>query len=274
MFFAHLLNLQKAKLRTLLPKWLDAWYRLEALNSLANFADLNPGVTFPTLKAPVEPGPIFQAEDLGHPLLQDDIRVCNHLTLEKTGTLLIVTGSNMSGKSTFLRTVGINLVLAFVGGPVQASQMQTMPLRIFSSIQVSDSLAYGISYFYAEVQRLKKLLDSLEMSHPYPLLFLIDEIFRGTNNTERRIGSQSYVEALLGKNGLGLISTHDLELTQMAADFTGVQNVHFRESIADDQMAFDYRLYPGPCPTTNALRIMALAGLPVKDPKNLEKTSS
>jgi DNA mismatch repair ATPase MutS len=139
-------------------------------------------------------------------------------------------------------------------------------LRIFTCINVSDSVTDGISYFYAEVQRLKALLQALSMPSETPLLFLIDEIFRGTNNRERLIGSQSFIEALSGGNGVGLVSTHDLELITLAESMPTIHNYHFRETIVDGRMAFDYELRPGPCPTTNALTIMQLEGLPVSSP--------
>jgi DNA mismatch repair ATPase MutS len=141
--------------------------------------------------------------------------------------------------------------------------MQTRLFRLFTCIRVTDSVTDGISYFYAEVQRLRRLLAALEGEHEQPLFFLIDEIFRGTNNRERLIGSRAYVQALVGKNGVGLIATHDLELVQLAQAMEGVENYHFRDAIEDGRMVFDFRLRPGPSPTTNALRIMAREGLPV-----------
>jgi DNA mismatch repair ATPase MutS len=160
--------------------------------------------------------------------------------------------------------VGINLALAYAGGPVDAGFFQARLFRLFSSMMVSDSVTNGISYFYAEVKRLKTLLSALESDHPLPLFFFIDEIFRGTNNRERFIGSQSYVQALVGQHGVGLISTHDLELARLAEQFSQVTNYHFRDDFAAGQMVFDYVLRPGPCPTTNALKIMQMEGLPVR----------
>jgi DNA mismatch repair ATPase MutS len=202
---------------------------------------------------------------MGHPLIPDETRISNDFTLQHLGELALVTGSNMSGKSTFLRTLGVNLCLAFAGGPVCAAGLQTIPFRLFTCINVSDSLNDGISYFYAEVRRLKVLLDELNADQPLPLFFLIDEIFRGTNNRERQIGSRSYVEALVGGHGVGAISTHDLELIHLAEQMPGIKNYHFREEVRDGRMIFDYRLRPGPSPTTNALKIMKLEGLPVQD---------
>jgi DNA mismatch repair ATPase MutS len=173
----------------------------------------------------------------------------------------MITGSNMSGKSSFLRTLGINLALANTGAVVNATHLQISPFRIYTCIKVSDSLAEGYSYFYAEVRRLKALLDALEQTDTLPLFFLIDEIFKGTNNRERLLGSEAYIHALIGKRGTGAISTHDLEL----ANLTGLSNYHFADQVRDGQLTFDYTLRPGISPTTNALRIMRLAGLPVAE---------
>ena len=170
----------------------------------------------------------------------------------------------MAGKSTFLRTVGVNLILAYAGGPVDATALTTTLFRPYTCIKVSDSVTGGISYFYAEVQRLRALLDALDADEPLPLFFLIDEIFRGTNNRERLQGSRAYIRSLVGKAGVGLISTHDLELVKLSGEFDAVNNYHFRDDVRDGRMVFDYLLRPGPCPTTNALKIMALEGLPVE----------
>jgi len=264
-FFGHLLNLSRRQLHDLLPTWLNSWYELEALNSLANFAYLNPGYKFPIVFSNDEPAekPVFEARGLGHPLLPDDVKVTNDFSIDALGGVTIISGSNMSGKSTFLRTLGVNLCLAYVGGPVNADDMRLIPMRLFTCIQISDSLSNGISYFYAEVQRLKKLLEALQKEDALPLFFLIDEIFRGTNNKERRIGSRAYVQSLIQGRGVGVISTHDLELVKLADEISGIRNFHFREDVRNERMVFDYRLRPGPCPTTNALKIMQLEGLPV-----------
>jgi hypothetical protein len=266
LFFVYQLGLFKGRLKSLLPVWLDTWYQLEALNSLANFGYLNPDGVFPTLTDGSDNAdrPVFQARDLGHPLIPDDERICNDFSLMQMGEIVIITGSNMAGKSTFLRTLGVNLALTFSGGVVMASSFETQPLRLFTCINVSDSLSDGISYFYAEVKRLKALLNELERPDTYPLLFLIDEIFRGTNNREREIGSRSYMSVLTGQNGVGVISTHDLELVHLEDDISGIQNYHFREDVKDGRMVFDYQLRQGPCPTTNALKIMRMEGLPVR----------
>jgi DNA mismatch repair ATPase MutS len=171
----------------------------------------------------------------------------------------------MSGKSSFLRTLGANLILTYAGAPVVAQSLDVSIFRLFTCIRVTDSLADGISYFYAEVRRLKALLEALESSSTLPMFFLIDEIFRGTNNRERLIGSRSYIRALVGKHGVGVISTHDLELVRLADEMPQVTNYHFEDRVADGQMAFDYVLRSGPSPTTNALKIMRQVGLPVSE---------
>jgi DNA mismatch repair ATPase MutS len=205
----------------------------------------------------------FQGRELGHPLIPTDKKVVNDFTIARSGEVVIITGSNMAGKSTFLRTLGVNLCLAYSGGPVNASPFTVSLFRLFTCIKVSDSVTDGVSYFYAEVKRLKALLTELERDGELPLFFLIDEIFRGTNNRERRIGSESYIRALVGRNGIGAISTHDLELVNLADSMPQITYFHFEDRVADGRMVFDYKLRAGPCPTTNALKIMQMEGLPV-----------
>jgi hypothetical protein len=271
LFFAWRLGRQRAALRGLLPRWLEVWHELEALTALHTFGWLNPGyveprtspptafgVSNPVASLPGEGELMMEGRQVGHPLIAHEARVCNDFQLRRESVVLL-TGSNMSGKSSFLRTVGINIVLAQVGAVVCAESMTLQPLRLFSVIRVSDSLAAGYSYFYAEVLRLRALLDALQAKEPVPLLYLIDEIFKGTNNRERLLGSQAYLTALMGGRGAGLVSTHDLEL----ASLPGLVNYHFADQVRDGELHFDYRLREGVSPSTNALRIMALAGLPV-----------
>jgi len=262
-YFAHKLDQYKGDMAGQLPAWMDIWFQLEALNSLANLSYLNPDYTFPELFDSPKEGPVFQAVDLGHPLIPDAHRVCNDFTIASVSDIGLFTGSNMSGKSTFLRTIGINLVLAFAGGPVNASQLATIFFRIFTCIRISDSVTDGISYFYAEVKCLKALLVALEEANSLPLFYFVDEIFRGTNNRERLIGSRAYIQALARHPGVGLIATHDLELVQLADELAGITNYHFTDDVWDGRMIFDYQLQSGPSPTTNALKIMREEGLPV-----------
>lgn len=268
-FFTHRLELIRKDLAQLLPSWLNAWYELEALNSLANFSYLNPSYVFPVIVAGTEiqlpaNSDTFSARDLGHPLLKPEAKVCNDFDLSEAQRVVVLTGSNMAGKSTFLRTLGVNLVLAYAGAPVNATDFKTSLFRVFTCIKVSDSVQDGLSYFYAEVKRLKALLTATEAQHPLPVLFLIDEIFRGTNSRERLLGSRAYLRALSQRRTAGLVATHDLELVKLADEIRGVANFHFREDVREGRMVFDYKLRSGPCPTTNALQIMKLEGLPVE----------
>jgi ABC-type multidrug transport system fused ATPase/permease subunit len=273
----------RQSMATLLPNWLDAFHELEALISLGEFAALHPEYMFPKVitneaggivvecvqkqaSTKEQPLPVFTARGLGHPLLPSDHKVSNDLQIQALGELLIITGSNMAGKSTFIRTVGVNLCLAYAGGPVDATVLETIPFRLYTCIRISDSLSDGVSYFYAEVKRLKGLLDALRPEcSDLPLLYLVDEIFRGTNNRERLIGSRAYVKALIGAPGVGLIATHDLDLATLAEVHPQARNVHFRDALSEGKLTFDYRLRPGPSPATNALKIMAIEGLPVVD---------
>lgn len=264
-YVAFFLQRYKAQVAQLLPDWLEIWFELEALCSLANFAYLNPDYIIPDVvkTSPGQETSVFHARGLGHPLIPVDKKVVNDFDLERPGEVLLITGSNMAGKSTFLRTLGINLCLAYAGGPVNADTFQVSLFEIYACIRVTDSLADGYSYFYAEVRRLRGLLTRLEEKPPYPIFFLIDEIFKGTNNRERLIGSTAYIHALVGQHCVGAISTHDLELVKLAETLPEIRNFHFREDVVNGQMVFDYKLREGPCPTTNALKIMQMEGLPV-----------
>lgn len=262
---AKILNRIKQNTERQFSEWLEVLTQLEALNALANFAYLNPESTFPEIVEPSRSqSAVLQATQLGHPLLHDSQRRSNDFTFKNLKEIALITGSNMSGKSTFLKTVGINLSLAYAGGPVLAENLRTGIFRLYTCIQVHDSVTDGFSFFYAEVKRLKHLLDELQREDNLPLFFLIDEIFKGTNNKERLIGSGAYIKALAGLNGLGAVSTHDLELTKLEDSVPGLTNYHFREDVVDGKMVFDYKMRPGPCPSTNALKIMKLEGLPVE----------
>jgi hypothetical protein len=276
-FFAYRLEILKHELADLLPRWLDLWFELEALNGLANFGYLYPEATFAEI-IPLPEGTStlgvngnfkeaaalpFEAHNIGHPLIAAEQRIGNDFAVSQLGTTTVITGSNMAGKSSFLRTIGVNVRLALAGAPALAGSLRLVPFRVAASITVTDSVTDGFSFFYAEVRRLKALLDELQRPHPYPLFFLIDEIFRGTNNRERLIGSRSFVQALTGCFGTGAIATHDLELVKLAEVNPDISNTHFRDDVIGERMVFDYKLHPGPCPTTNALRIMVLAGLPI-----------
>ena len=270
-YCAYRLSHYKTVIADRLPTWLDVWFELEAINSLATFAYLNPEYILPQVVSRAarqqEGDKLFQAIELGHPLIPVEKKVSNSFTFDKTGEVVIITGSNMAGKSTFLRTLGINLCLAYAGGVVNAQSLHTELFILFTCIRVSDSVIDGYSYFYAEVKRLRRMLDALEQcdaAMQRPLFFLIDEIFKGTNNRERLSGSRAYIRAFVGHHAVGAISTHDLELVKLTDVLQGVHNYHFREEVIDGNMVFDYVLRAGPCPTTNALKIMRMEGLPVE----------
>ena len=251
----------RARARILFPVWLETWYQLEALSSLANFAYLNPEFTFPNIQPALESA--LSTQDLGHPLIPRGERICNDFTIQTQGDISIITGSNMAGKSTFIKAVGVNLCLAYSGGPVCAAALSCLPMRLHTCIRISDSISDGFSYFYAEVKCLKRLLEELQTDEDQPVLYLIDEIFRGTNNRERLLGSQAYIQTLIGAHGCGLIATHDLELAKLDEQSQHVINYHFKDSVQDGKLVFDYQIRTGPSPTTNALKIMRLEGLPV-----------
>ncbi|MGD8779599.1 MAG: hypothetical protein PVH88_11635 [Ignavibacteria bacterium] len=259
-YLAFFLQKYKNKIAENFESWLTVWHNLEAYVSIANFAYLNGSYKFPEIiKEKFE----FKAEELGHPLIHFGKRINNGFKINDVGEAYIITGSNMSGKSTFLRTLGINICLAYAGAPVDAKSFSLSTMQVFSCIKVSDSVIDGISYFYSEVKRLKKLLDLINNNEDNPVFYLIDEIFKGTNNIERRTGSSSFIRSLTGKNCVGLISTHDLELVNLAGSNKSIINYHFKEEVQKDKMIFDYKLREGPCPTTNALKIMEIEGLPV-----------
>lgn len=250
-----------------LPEWIDRLGRFEAAAALGHYADTHPQYLYPELEtsSPSADRIALEILGVGHPLLSTSTRVTNDFSLRGLGATAIITGSNMSGKSTFLRTLGVNLCLAEAGAPVCAAQWRSPWMRLSCCIRVDDSLDGGISYFYAEVKRLKRLLDAARERGAAPVFFLIDEIFRGTNNRERLIGSRHFVRALGEANCVGVVSTHDLELVKLEAENGRIRTDHFRETVDAQGLAFDYRLRPGPCPTTNALKIMAREGLPVPE---------
>lgn len=262
MYFARKLDILKPDLHPRLDKWLDVFYELEALNSLAGFADLHPDYTFPEIHS--DRNPVMESGQLGHPLIPAEQKVTNDFRVEENGALFLITGSNMAGKSTFLRTVGINLCLAFAGAPVNAHTFSTQTFRLFSSINVTDSLDDGFSHFYAEVRKLRSLMDELNRDEKVPLYFLVDEIYRGTNNKERYAGSKAFLKAVAGKNGVGMITTHDLELAALEEEIPLLHNRHFEETIENGKMSFEYKMRLGPCRSTNALKIMEMEGLPVE----------
>ncbi|MET0551529.1 MAG: DNA mismatch repair protein MutS [Vicinamibacteria bacterium] len=239
--------------------WLAALGEMEALVSLGTCAFENPDDPFPELD---DSGPLFDAQALGHPLLARSRAVCNDVRLDADRQMLVITGSNMSGKSTFLRTVGTNTVLALAGAPVRARALRLSPLSVGASIRVTDSLQDGESRFYAEIKRVRQVLDLAR--DEAPALFLMDEIFDGTNSAERRVGAEAVVRSLLGRGAIGLVTSHDLALAEIAVSLAPrAENVHFEDHLEGERIAFDYRLKPGPVQRGNALGLMRAVGLEV-----------
>jgi hypothetical protein len=242
-----------------LARWLAAVGEFETLCALAGYAYENPDDSFPEL---VPEGPCFDALQLGHPLLPRDRCVRNDLCLGQDPRVLLVSGSNMSGKSTLLRTVGLNAVLALCGAPVRARRLRISSLNVGATLRIQDSLQAGRSRFYAEISRLRQLLD-LAKSGP-PLLFLLDELLQGTNSDERRLGAEAVIRTLLGHGAIGLVTTHDLALTQIAdALAPRAANVHFEDQLKDGTMTFDYRMRLGVGRSSNALALMRSIGFDV-----------
>jgi DNA mismatch repair ATPase MutS len=239
--------------------WLEAVAEFEALCALATYAFENPADPFPEL---VEEGPVFDGEGLGHPLLPVERFVRNDVRLNGEVGVFVVSGSNMSGKSTLLRTVGVNAVLAQAGAPVRAARLRISPLTVGATLRVQDSLQAGRSRFFAEVLRVRQLLELAR--GPRPLLFLLDELFHGTNSHDRRVGAEAVVRTLAEAGAIGLITTHDLALTHIADELAPrAVNVHFEDQFVDGAVTFDYRMRPGIVQHSNALALMRSVGIEV-----------
>ena len=252
--------------------WLSVLGEFEALLSLARFSYENPDYPFPEFAsgtACISTAGIgtacrgsasFEGEQLGHPLLPRATRICNDVSLSGTSRVWIVSGSNMSGKSTLLRAVGINTILAMAGAPVCAKRLRLTPLQVGASIRVNDSLHEGSSRFYAEITRLRQLFEPYEL----PVLFLLDELLQGTNSADRRVGAQGVIRALLARGAIGLVSTHDLALTDVVdAAQGGSVNVHFEDELRDGKLYFDFKLHAGVVTKSNGIELMRSIGLEV-----------
>ncbi|HEY0467114.1 MAG TPA: DNA mismatch repair protein MutS, partial [Polyangiaceae bacterium] len=239
-------------------EWLDVVGEAEALSSLAGLAHDEPDFCFPEFSEQA----CFLAEELGHVLIDGKTRVTNSVSLPRAGTALLVTGSNMSGKSTLLRSMGLANVLAFAGGPVCAKKLVLAEFSLITSIRMSDSLASGVSHFYAELNKLKAVVDGT--AGKKPVFFLLDEILHGTNSLERQIGARWVIGELMKRGALGAVSTHDMGLAELEPELMSrVTLIHFRESVTNNEMSFDYKAHPGPVQAGNALRLMRRIGLDV-----------
>ena len=248
--------------------WMDAVGELDALSALAQIRPDNPGWCFPDVHEAGAGAPIeLEAASLGHPLIPDDRRVGNDVVVGPPGTLLLITGSNMSGKSTLLRAIGLNAVLAQAGGPVCATRCRMPAADLETSIRVQDSLEHGLSYFMAALARLKGMLDRAR--HPDDgrvVLYLLDEILQGTNTGERAIAVRGVARHLLDAGAIGVMTTHDLGLAGEEPLSTAARLVHFTELVDEhSHMTFDYRLRPGLATSRNALRLMQLIGMNLEE---------
>jgi MutS domain V len=247
--------------------WLDAAAEFEAFSSLSAYRFEHPDDPFPAIVSSRDGGraePIYEGIELGHPLLPAARSVRNDVRLGREPGLLIVSGSNMSGKSTLLRTVGVNAVLALMGAPVRASSLRLSPLTVGATLRIQDSLLEGRSRFYAEITRIRELADVAAGS--VPLLFLLDELFHGTNSHDRLVGSSGVLRGLLDRGAIGLITTHDLALTAIARALAPrATNVHFDDTFDGQEIRFDYRLKPGPVTHSNAIALMRAVGLEVPE---------
>lgn len=242
-------------------EWLAAVAEYEVLGSLAAYAYEHPDDPFPSF---VDDRPArFEGTSLGHPLVPAARMVRNDVFLTRDTRLLIVSGSNMSGKSTLLRTVGVNVVLAMAGAPVRAANLTLTPLAVGATLHVHDSLQAGRSRFFAEISRIRSIVD-LAGRQPEPL-FLLDELFQGTNSHDRKIGAEALLLDLIDRGAIGLTTTHDLALTAIAKQSDGrAVNVHFEDQLREGELIFDYKMKPGPVTHSNALALMRAVGLPVR----------
>ncbi len=241
-----------------IAEWLDAVAEFEALTCLGTYASEHPQDPFPEFAIGGERS--FTGTGLGHPLLPAERCVRNDVTLGQTQVLL-VSGSNMSGKSTLLRVVGINTVLAMMGAPVRATRLRLTPAALGACMRISDSLQKGVSHFYAEIKRIR---DVVALSAHTPLILLFDEMLQGTNSHDRRVGAEGILRTVIANGALGLVTTHDLALTSIAQVFPGrVANVHFQEKLESGKLSFDYKLRPDIVSTSNGLELMRSVGLDV-----------
>jgi hypothetical protein len=241
-------------------RWTELTGEMEALLSLAAYSYEHPADPFPELVDAEGRVGFFDGEELGHPLIAAEKCVRNNVKLDAQTRVLLVSGSNMSGKSTFLRVVGINTVLAMAGAPIRGKQLRLTPLRIGTRIRSTDSLQEGRSSFYTEILHIRKVFDAANGA--LPMVFLFDELLEGTNSKDRRIGAEGLIQGLLKRRAIGIVTTHDLALTEIAAAVGNVlRNMHFEDQVVDGKMKFDYKLRDGVVEKSNALELMRLIGL-------------
>jgi hypothetical protein len=252
-------KLEKWKLeyRELFPGWLEMLGKVDAYISFGNFAYNNPDFSYPVVS---DKEIVFSASALGHPLIQEGKRVCNDFLLDKTGKVCIISGANMVGKSTFLRTVAVNYILAMAGAPVCAVRLEFTPLKLFTSMRTTDSLSENESYFYAELKRIRNL--KIRFENCEPLFFILDEILKGTNSADKSLGSKLFLKRLVDLKGTGLIATHDTSIGDMEKDFPqSVFNMCFEIEIEGESIRFEYKLQKGITQKMNAALLMRQMGI-------------
>lgn len=244
-----------------LSRWFDALGELEALNSLAGFAYAHPAYTTPDI---VDDPLLLDIKSAAHLLLSPDRSVPNSITLTGVGQTVLITGSNMSGKSTFLRTIGANVVLALAGAVVSAERFWCSPVRVFTSMRTQDSLEESTSSFYAELKRLQTLIGLTNQTNALPVLYFLDEILKGTNSADRHRGAEALIRQLHQTTASGFVSTHDLELGQLTDADAFVRNFHFQSDLNNGELVFDYKLRDGICESFNASQLMQAIGIKIE----------
>ena len=247
----------KSGFKTMFPLWLEMIGQIDAYISLGNYAFNNPEFVYPDRS---DNSDTFSAKNLGHQLIDESKRVCNDFTLGKNGTVCIISGANMAGKSTFLRTIAVNYILGMIGAPVCATEMTFIPLKLFTSMRTTDSLSDNESYFYAELRRLSTLKTRIEKGEP--VFFILDEILKGTNSADKSTGSRLFLKRIVESGGAGLIATHDTSLGKMESDYPDVIiNKCFEIEIDGENIKFDYKIQNGITQKMNAVFLMKQMGI-------------
>jgi len=260
LFWAHKLEQWKIEQQDDLGLWFDSMGELETLSSFANLHYNNPDWIFPSIDADSD----LECSQIGHPLLHRDKRICNDFTCPTDGHIKLVTGSNMAGKSTFLRTVGLNIILACIGSPVCAKAMRLPMQQVYSSMRTQDALHESTSSFYAELKRLKFIIGAVENGDQ--IFFLLDEILKGTNSKDRHTGSKALIKQLIKNKGAGIIATHDLELGSLESQYGGaIENLCMEVRVEDGELFFDYTLEKGVSQSFNATILMQNMGIRIDD---------
>lgn len=253
----HKLNDWKKKYGESLMMWVEVYAEMEVVSSFANMAFNHPEWRFPGIS---DNDFVLSAKNLGHPLLPDEKRICNDVQLKGTGRIMLVTGSNMAGKSTFLRSAGVNMILAFSGSVVCAAEMTVSPVKVISSMRIADNLEENISTFYAELKKLEFILQKVRAHEK--VFLLLDEILRGTNSQDRHAGAKALIKQFLAENAVGILATHDLALTEMEKEYKNqILNYHFDVEVQKEELYFDYKLKPGICTSMNASLLMRKIGI-------------